>query len=246
MPQIPWSPAEIFEKSQFILALAGIVGNLTHSPTRIRVALSPFLAPLGAIKPMHRHVVAACLSFVVPLVCVSSNHAGSIDLKNAPALTSDDFTRTDEGVTWTFSTINALIGNNWRVSGDENYLSFGGGSGSTLIMDFSADVDSELVSYTIGCGLCVNDPMFTITDQSTNTVISTGNSGGIGDGITVDFAGQPLAITAGTTYRFEVTNGGAAVQSNFDTWQFNVVPEPSGLAIAGVFGIALWIRRRQG
>ena len=190
-----------------------------------------------------RNIVSAMILLLFVGISATCANAGVIDLKNAPALTSDDFTRTDEGVTWTFSTINALIGNNWRTSGAENFLSFGGGSGSTLVMDFSADVDSTLDSFTIGCGLCINDPVFSITNQSTNAVVSAANSTAFDGGTTVNFAGGPLQIDAGTTYRFEVTNGGAAVQRNFDTWQFSVVPEPSGLISAGWLLLLAMMRR---
>ncbi|MEM7468165.1 MAG: hypothetical protein AAF387_14920 [Pseudomonadota bacterium] len=100
-------------------------------------------------------------------------------------------------------------------------------------MEFSVDQDVFLESFTIGCGLCVNSPIFDIVDQSSAMVISSANDAGVGDGVTVAFNGGPLLLTAGTAYRMELTGFGAAVQRNFQSWAFSPVPIPGALLLFG-------------
>jgi hypothetical protein len=123
-----------------------------------------------------------------------------------------------------------------------NGLIFGGGGGSTLSFDFTADHTIELDSYTLSSNfLFLGNPVFDIREGA--TILSVSNTA-INSGDTHSFAGGPILIEAGTTYTFIATTTGAAIQSFMASWQYHAVPAPASFALL-TLGLGCIPRRRR-
>lgn len=156
-------------------------------------------------------------------------------------------TEVSDGVTFTILSTNNLVGGN-RILGSggtmSNGLHVGGGGGSTLQFTISADMDVNLQSYGLSSG------GFFLGTPTLDVLTSTGNAL-TPQGATVNFAGGPIALSAGTAVTFDVQNTGAAVQSFIGSFDFEkattapVVPLPAGmpLMLAGLAAFA-WVRRK--
>lgn len=147
----------------------------------------------------------------------------------------------DDGTLFTMVPTNNLVGSNRFLLNETRGLQFGGGGGSTLSFDFTPSRDILLESYTLASdGFFLGNPLFDIREGTAS--LSTGNTA-IASGDTHAFAGGPLALSAGTTYSFNVTVSGAAVQSYMASW--NYTPEPASLTLLGLAGLAAIRRRRN-
>lgn len=192
-------------------------------------------------------IKGAIAAAVLSLCAASGAQAGVVDFTSGVPAVGDgavDFSKTDMGVTFTFTPIINLVGGPHWV-GNANGLSFGGGSGSSIQFDFVTDADVELVSYALGGGVIqLGNPNFNIQEGA--TVLSGPNQAGVAFGAFL-FAGGPIEIDAGTTYSFVVNNFGAGIQRQMASWTFDLaedVPEPIGLGIFAS-GLALFAARRR-
>ena len=182
------------------------------------------------------------LLLVFATFTTAPSYAGTIDFTTGVPVFPDpaDFSKTDEGVTFSFSPVGNLVGAPRFISSDTG-LRFGGGGGSSLEFTFSTDTDVTLDSYTLR-RFILGNPDFDIRDGA--NVISGGNdASAVGD---FNFANAPVALQAGTTYSFVANTTGAGIQANLSSWEFSVVPEPSSaqlsiLMLMVAFGL---LRRR--
>ncbi|MEM6760745.1 MAG: VPLPA-CTERM sorting domain-containing protein [Pseudomonadota bacterium] len=162
------------------------------------------------------------------------------------------------GVTFSLTATNNLVGTTrWLNSAGSlsNGLQLGGGGGSVVAFDLVVDTDVTLDSYALTDVFgFLGTPDFDILDGATllsedNALSPRGASG-------LSFDNGPIALTAGTTYSFDINNTGSAVQTFLASIDFSLtepprptpgaVPLPAGLPLllAGL-GAFAWMRRRQ-
>ncbi|MEO1526444.1 MAG: hypothetical protein AAFX06_13485 [Planctomycetota bacterium] len=179
---------------------------------------------------------AETVSFLVDPATIDANMDGFITGTEFSPIGSD-------GVQFTFRPTNNLTGSDRFQLSDTLGLRYGGGGGSTLSFDFSADRDFTLETYTItDDNTVVGNPLFELRDGS--VVISTGNPGERVTG-TRGFTSGPLQLTAGTTYTFQVTNGSAATQSYLNAFGYSVTAIPGCVLPLGLIGAFSTLRRRR-
>ena len=178
---------------------------------------------------------AATLSFLVDPATIDNNPSDGF-------ITGTEFSPTgSDNTEFIFEPINNQTGPTRFLLSAINGLSFGGGTGSSILFDFTPNLDIQLNSYTIGGGLSLGDPIFDIRDGA--TVLSGGNSGMTGS----NFASAPIQLQGGNTYRFAMTNNSAAIQRQFTSWDYTTtaIPEPGSLAFLSMLGVAGVFRRKR-
>lgn len=155
------------------------------------------------------------------------------------------FSETAAGVVFTFSATSNLTGNlrfnNLTNPGFGIQLAGGGGSILAFTLETSADVLLESYS-TVSDGFFLGMPTF---DISGGSIASNANA--LPEDVAVNpFAGGPLLFEAGTSYSFDIVNGGAAVQAFLGGIEFTVVPLPAPalLLASGVLGLLARKRKR--
>lgn len=131
----------------------------------------------------------------------------------------------------------------------------GGGSVSSFSLMTSHDV---VLSAFLGLGQRFNtNPMFSVTGGS---VSSMGNTFGVEGGLgstpagSNPFVGGPLALMAGVSYVFDVTNSGVITRGyltglEFSSQAVSAVPVPAALPLLagglGFMGLVGWRRKRK-
>lgn len=186
---------------------------------------------------IHGPVEAGMLSFHVDPATIDGDNDGFI--------TGNEFSPVgDDGVAFTMEPTDNLVGGDRFLLSLNNGLHFGGGGGSTLSFDFSADHDIELESYSLATHFAfLGDPVFDIR-QGTD-VLSTSNTS-VASGDAHSFNSDPVSIEAGMTYTFITEAGGAGVQSFMSSWQYTVIPEPSMIMIlTATLSVGCLARRRR-
>ncbi len=150
-----------------------------------------------------------------------------------------------DGTVFDLLPTNNLVGADRFLLSLSTGLHFGGGGGSTLSFDFTPSNSITLESYTTpSSGFILGNPTFDIRQGI--SVLSATNDADT-NGTTFLFNGGPVSLTAGTTYTFQVTNSGAGIQSFMESWTYSrsAIPEPSTLAVMGLCGLAMTVRRRR-
>ena len=150
-----------------------------------------------------------------------------------------------DGTLFTFVPTDNLVGGARFLLSDDRGLQYGGGGGSTLSFEFSTSQDISLESYTLSSmGFFLGNPSFSILEgaavlSSTNTSNNSGDTHGFNSG--------PIALTAGTTYSFDVQVAGAGVQAFMGSWTYTTtsIPEPGTFAALVVGGLFISLRRRR-
>ena len=181
---------------------------------------------------------AETVSFLVDPDTIDANMDGFITGNEFAPIGSD-------GVQFTMTPTNNLTGADRFQLSDTLGLRYGGGGGSTLSFDFSADQNIMLETYTITNNNSVlGNPLFNLLEGT--TVISLDNPGEQTTG-TTSFASGPIELAAGTTYTFQVTNGNAATQSYLQQFGYSVtaIPEPGCLLPLVTLGLATAFRRKR-
>lgn len=203
---------------------------------------------------MHHAVTALCLctlagaasaahtvSFLVDPATVDADMNGLIEGNEFQP--EGSFEGSPDGVSFTITATDNLVGFPRLFLGEETGIHFGGGGGSNTAIDFSVTEDILLTSYTLTDTnrTFLGNPRFDI--RLGDNVLSEANDANL-PGTELAFKGGPIAIEAGTTYTFFVTDRGAAIQSFMSSWQYEVVPAPASLALMGFAGLAAARRRR--
>ena len=190
------------------------------------------------MKALH-YVSAAIVLFVA-----SISPAGTIDFTSGIPVFPDPpaFSKSDEGVTFSFEPVNNLVGSPRWISSASG-LRIGGGGGSSLEFTFTTDSAVTLDSYLLADFGILGNADFDVRDGA--TVLSAANNANAAGSSA--FTGAPVSLTPGTTYSFVVNTSGAAIQANMSAWTFSVVPEPASniLALAGISLMCLLARRRR-
>lgn len=164
----------------------------------------------------------------------------------------DGFIQNDEfqpfgtdGTRFIFTPTDNLVGGDRFLLSEDRGLHYGGGGGSTLSFDFTANRDIELESYTLSSsGFFLSNPSFNIMEGT--TVLSSSNTSN-DSGDTHNFNGGPIALAANTTYSFETQVSGAGVQAYMSSWTYSVsaVPEPGAFSLLMLAGSFAGLRRRR-
>jgi hypothetical protein len=175
------------------------------------------------------------------------------------------FEKTAGGVTFSFTASGSFkqIGtweNGTTQAAGPWALDFGGGSGSPQGFSFSVDQNISLIAYE-GFRFNALDvlpaPIFAISGTGVNSVGNTfpttgAGSLGIGTPSTIDFAGEPLTLLAGSTYQVTTTNAGATTLGYLTAFNFALptpapapIPLPAGglLLLSALGGLAIGRRR---
>ena len=160
------------------------------------------------------------------------------------------FSETDMGVTFTFIATDNLVGGG-KFNGGlalPNGIHVGGGGGSSLEFQMTVDTDVTLTGYSTGsAGFELGSPIFDLLDGATVLI----DDGDINPPQVV--GGLSVALTAGTTYTFDINQTTAGTQGFFNTFEFDTaappVPVPAALPLAaagfGLLGILGWRQRTR-
>lgn len=193
--------------------------------------------------------------------------SASVDLTDGTfgvvGVDSDTITETSAGVTFTLQSTDNLVGApRWigLPGGDLlNGLQVGGGGGSTIEFTFTVDQDVTLTGYGTNqsAGFALGAPIFDVLDGATvllddaliNDPTSTNISNSAGENDIV-VSGLSIALIAGTSYTFDINDGGAAVQGFFTSFEFDVnsaaIPVPAALPLAATgFALLGWMGWRR-
>lgn len=206
-----------------------------------------------------RHL-ATGLALALPLV-TGVAHADTVDFQDgvlnvltqggaSPFEYVISFEEQVSGVTFTFMAENNLVGADRFLGGltMPGGIHVGGGGGSVLEFSMTVDQNVTLTGYATGNGgFELGSPTFDLKDGGSTLLAGAAiNPGGSRT------LASAIALTAGTTYIFDINNTGAGVQGFIRSLTFTpdstAVPLPaSGLLLLGAAGgMLLTSRVRRG
>jgi len=174
------------------------------------------------------------LNFVVDPADFDANMDGFLTGEEFAPLGSD-------GVQFTFTPVNNLVGTTRMTIDSGRGLHFGGGGGSLLEFDFTTDTEIDLLGYTIAGGFFIlGNPTFDIVQG--DGIFSADNNANVEGSF--EFNGGAIRMMPGETFRFVVTNSGAAIQSFISEWSYSVIPAPGSAGLVALAGVVALRRRR--
>ena len=203
------------------------------------------------MKKIDRLAAGVCAAGILALTSGALAGGGVLDFRLDVSvfdanmdgfITGDEFMPVgSDGVQFTITPISNLVGGP-RVTIDElRGLRFGGGGGSMLTFDVTPDQTIDLDAYTINTTTFIlGNPTFDVGQN--DGIFSMGNNANVAG--TFAFEGGSLRINAGETFRFTVTNSGAAIQSFFESWSYTLIPAPGSAGLVALAGVVA-LRRRH-